>query len=453
MLKHGVEALPEILGSDALGTRSRSGDLFSSNVPVAAKRHETYRLESADGLSLPSVIVPAAGDVEDFLATVATYYQEQSPLSAVVHILGDETVGLLVRQSEGSSIPMVSNRKSSRLAGIGAAIGEATLAGIEARDPSSSISYAACRRTLAFSLCRAMFLYDTVLRPDVLAERWVRLRKLTGLSVSAASTDAILLAHALAFGGADPSTSPQIDARLGEAIRGLARDDDGHDELLVPAVVELYPATKRYFDDLKGAFDARMAAFTRLVDEIQAGSRGVHTDEIAVAIACNRIFPGSFAHAGVLGNLVNVFPAALIWYGVLAAISKPSASQHLSPSLLSKLERDVLDSFTLEQRPRCDISLEELEVLSRTPLRPETVKPSQQRVLLVALLPGVDTYTRFSLEGDAMGERVRRDAEADELRRRVSRLLEDALYALRKSETLSREPTTTSVSRKQRKDR
>jgi hypothetical protein len=453
MLKRGVETLPEILGSDALGTRPHSPDLFSSNAPVAARRHETYRLESADGLSLPSVIVPASGDVEDFFATVATYYQEQSPLSAVVHVLGDETAGLLVWQSKRSGIPTAGHRSSSRLAGIGAAIGEATLAGVEARDPSSSISYAACRRTLGFSLFRAMFLYDTVLRPDVLAERWIRLRKLTGLSVSTDSTDAILLAHALAFGGADPSKSPQIDAGLGQAISVLVKDDDGDDELLVRTVVGLYPATKQYFDDLRGAFDGRMAAFTRLVDAIQTGSRGVRTDEIAVAFACNRIFPGSFAHAGVLGKLVSVFPAALIWYGVLAAISRPSASQQLSPSLLSKLERDLLDSFTFEQRPRCDISLEELEVLSRTPLRAETVKPSQQRVLLVALLPGVDTYTRFGLEGDVVGERVRRDVEADELYRRVSRLLEEALYALRKSATLSREPTTTSVNRRQRKDR
>ncbi|AXW63600.1 hypothetical protein CJO94_17125 (plasmid) [Ralstonia solanacearum] len=260
----------------------------------------------------------------------------------------------------------------------------------------------------------------------------------------------VLLAHDLALRGGGDSNSSHIEASLNGALRAHATGDDGDAGLLASVLVELYPATKGYFDDLRGSFDGRMTAFTQVVEVIQASSRGMRVDEIAVAFACNRILPGSFAHTRVLARLVEFFPAALVWYGFFAALAKPTASQQLSPGLLAKLERDLLDPFSFEQRPRCDISLEELEVLSRASLRAEAVKPSQQRALLVALLPGVDIYTRFGSEGESADDRVRRDAEADALHGRVSRLLEEALYALKKADAVKRGSTMASSNRRLR---
>lgn len=438
MLRHSAETISEILGSDVPGALSLSKDLFSSSLIALPKLHETFRLEPDDGLSLPNVIVPASGDAEDFFAAVATYYQDKSPLSAVVHVLSQETACLIAKRSKASKNRAASHSRSFRLACLGAAIGETTLAGLGAHEIGGALSYAACRRTLAFSLCRATYLYESVLRADVLAERWTRLRKLTGLSVSAAANEAVLLAHGLALGSASSSSLPRIDTTLNNALQVYARGDDCDGDLFMPVLVALYPATKQYLDDLRGAFDGRMTVFTRLIEAIQASSRGVRMDEIAVAFICNRILPGSFAHAGALAKLVEFFPAALIWYGFFAALSKPSASHRLSSSMIAKLERDLLDSFSFEQRPRCDISLEELEVLSRAPLRAEEVQPSHQRALLVALVPGVNLYTRFGSEGDAVGDRIRRDAEAEELHGRVSKLLEEALYTLKKAGTVNR---------------
>lgn len=438
MLRHRAEAISEILGSDMPGALSLSKDLFSSSLIALPKLHETFWLELDDGLSLPNVIVPASGDAEDFFATVATYYQDKSPLSAVVHVLNQETACLIAKRPKASKSRAANHSRSFRLACLGAAIGETTLAGLGAHEIGGALSYAACRRTLAFSLCRMTYLYESVLRADVLAERWARLRKLTGLSVSATAIEAVLLAHSLAQGETSSSSLPRIDAALSKALQVCASGDGCDGDLLMPVLVALYPATTQHLDGLRGAFDGRMAVFTRLVEAIQDNSRGVRMDEIAVAFFCNRILPGSFSHAGVLARLVEFFPAALVWYGFFAALSKPSASQQLSPSLIAKLERDLLDVFSFEQRPRCDISLEELEVLSRTSLRAETVQPSHQRALLVALIPGVNLYTRFGAEGDAAGDRIRRDAEAEKLHARLSQLLEDALYTLKKAEPLNK---------------
>jgi hypothetical protein len=192
-----------------------------------------------------------------------------------------------------------------------------------------------------------------------------------------------------------------------------------------------------------------MMAFTRLIGAVRESSRGVRADEIAVAFICDRILPGSFAHSGVLATLVDTFPAALIWYGLFAALSLVSGPHQASSGLVTKLERDLLETFSFEHRPRCDICLEELEVLSRASMRSEVFKASQQRSLLVALLPGVDVYSRLNLEGDAVEERTRREAAIEDVRGRVSFLLEEALHVLKGHETVRNAPTN----RRQRKDR
>lgn len=439
MLIRDTEAISEILGSDTPEKWSMSKDLFSANLIVPPKLHETFRLDPADGLSLPNVIIPASGDTEDFFATVATYYQDQSPLSAMVYVLSQETATLITKRAKESKKRATSQSRRFRLACLGAAIGETTLAGLGTNEIGRALSYASCRRSLAFSLCRTTYIHESTLRADALASRWTKLRKLTGLSVSKESTASVLLVHDIALGKSVTSSLPRIDTPLSKMLQEYADGNDSDGSMLMLTLVRLYPMTKAYVDNMRDAFDNRMTAFTQLVKSIQISSRGTRIDEIAVAFFCNLILPGSFAHTGVLAKLVDFFPASLVWYGFFAALSQPSASQRLNPNLIAKLERDLLDTFSFEQRPRCDISLEELEVLSRGSLRAESVQPSQQRALLVALVPGVDVYTRFGSEGGSINERSHRDTETDELHTRVSKLLEEALLTLNKTGMQSKE--------------
>jgi len=436
MLKRSTEALSEILGLDKSTPPTEGGDLFSSKTFSVTKYHETLRVKQSDSVSLPNVIVPADGDAEDFFATLATYYQDRSPLSALVHVLSGETAELLAKRAKGSDLRKGEREKAFRIASVGAMLGEATFLRLGVPD-GDEVTYAGCRRTLAFSLSRATLLYGHTVPPHLVADRWVRLRKIARLRVSDATVETVLLIHCLASGVGLQSESSGVTQLLNEALKVLIESDDSSDEMLSAALVELYPAIKEHLDDLRGAFDGRLKAFMRIVDAIQTQSRGVRSDEIAVAFFCNRILPGSFSHAGLLAKMMNVFPSAVVWYGFLSALSPASNSKRINPGLVAKLERDLLDPFSFEQRPRCDISLEELEVLSRTSLRSDLLRPSQQRSLLVSLLPGIDVYTRLGSEDNLAVERIRREAEADELNARASKLIEEALYTLKKARAVS----------------
>lgn len=451
MLKRRLETLSEIIGSDNLDTTVRANDLFLSHTSVPAIKHETFRLEPSDGLKLPTVIAPYSGDTDDFFATVATYYQEASPISALTHVLGHETIELLTGTHKSSSKRNPARDSALRMTHLGAAIGEATLAALNSPE-SGGHSYAACRRTLSYAIARASFVHGAKVSADLVADRWTRLRTMTGLRVSGEIAAAVLLAHAVSEDNPQILSGASDSSALYDALSAVVRKGWSEENRVKNSILASYPKIERHIDEMSGPFDGRMTAFTRIVESIQSSSHGVRQDEIAVAYLCNRILPGSFAHSGVLIRLMEFYPAALIWYGIFAVASRKFSLKRWDDGLLAKLERDLAEPFSIDQRPRCDISLEELEVLSRATLRPEVIKPSQQRALLVALLPGVDVYTRFGPEANAVVERARSEPGINEASNRAAKLLEEALRILKAVEPADRQTYSAPSTRRRRKD-
>jgi len=430
MLRHRAETLSEILSAGGQRDSSPRTDLFSSSFPAEERTFDCYQSAIPDGLSVPQVIVPRSGDLEDLFATIATYYPDQSPLTALAHVLTPESASMVMQGQ--NSLPNNARERHGRYrrAMIGAALGEAALAALGAQDGSGGLpSYSVIRRTLAFALARGHQLYGEQVSARQMASKWMRLRDITGLPRSQSTAQAVVLAHEVASGRTiqEPTGMMDRNVHFYRAVHSFVagHDPDGND--INFAIATCYPEAERLLRELSGVFDGRMRAFAQLVQTIQMYSRGAEVDEIAVGYICNRILPSSFAHSGALVPLAPFFPASLVWYGYFSLLSKPAKTSSLSAGLLLKLERDLVEPFSLEQRPRCDISLEELDVLSRATMRAEAIKPTQQRALLVGLLPGVDVYTRFGSDVDTSVERARHDAEMLARNGRVANLLQEAL--------------------------
>lgn len=450
MLKSNREDLPTILGMQDVG---KAGDLFSSSSLRDTKLHETYRSEKNDRQSLPNVIIPESDDLDDFFATIATFYEDIMPLSSSVFVLNSATTSLLKGTIKSFRPRFDSEDKYIRTAMIGASMGEAILMGLNLVEKGGAPSYSACTRTLSHTLCRGSILYGKKLNAELLMSRWVRLRKISMLDVSSKVTEAIFFIHALLTSSMALSNNNYENKLLEEAILLLAKNHEfnNHNNKILWILCDLYPEIRSFIEALEGPFDERMAVFTRIVSVIQKGTRGVRIDEIAVAYFCNAIFPGSFAHTPVLAKLINFFPAALVWYGVFSILTKPNSAKSVQSGLYTKLERDLLEEFSFEQRPRCDISIEEFEVISRTAFRTESIRPSQQRILYVSLLPGVNIYTRLGVEEHARIEQTLRDSEMERLNNHVEKLLVEALSVLKEGSTNKRNAVR-SPSRLSRKD-
>lgn len=425
-----LESAADILGLESVGgSRQQAQDLFSSSISRAAPLYRSFRL-SDDRRQLPLVVISEASDTEDLFATVATYYAAQSPLTAQVHVLSSE-----IRQcfdSLDSSVTPDSSLLSRRqLALLGACLGETTLVALGSNEGQALPSYSACRRSLGFTVARALALYPTF-DISTAIDRWSRLRQLTGLSVSSASVSTIrLLLSALNATSQDTKVKP-LPPALREALVSYLTNDQP-DVVMEDAILEVYPGVRDVYRQLDGPFDARMSAFLSSVEGIQSYGQGADADSLAVAFVCNKILSGSFSHTRVLLRLVDFFPSALVWYGVFSTTSTGFEIRSFGNGLLAKLWRDLNQSFSFEQRPQCDISLDELEVLMRAPIKSEAIKPSQQKIALVGLLPGLDVYSRFSNDESSISSvdsPQNQHSIDDEKLRRATQLMAEATALL-----------------------
>lgn len=454
MLSKTLATLSQIFGDAASRRESNpSGtDLFASNVNAPAKQHEAYVERGRDGSDLPLVIVPEGGDSDDFFATVATFYPERSPVSSFLHVISKETLPLF----QASQLPDFGDSQKDvrplQKAMIGAAFGETYLYGLSTNSSLSGLSYSACRQSLSFSIARAAGLYGDALRVDDLAKRWTDLRNLSGRPATSTFSTTVVQIYALGANDRYAREDETLDPAVADALASVLSGQTYELIDLRQTLERTYPGLGPMFDELRRSFDGRMSAFTRFVKEIQGNSRGARTDAVAIALACDAIQPGSFAHVGVLGKLTDFFPDALIWYGCLSALSSTSTSGRVDPGIAWKLERDLVEEFSFERRPRCDVSIDEVRILLRASDGRDLFRPANQRLLNVALLPGVDITVRFGTEGEA-GERTRRDAEAHQIDDRVVRLLEEALYFANRSVAIRRGGSGITSTRRPRKDR
>lgn len=430
-LETALESTSQILGLDAqVGLKAPSADLFSTTLTSPARVHQTFRSSSGAG-QLPSVVIPAEFDLEDFFATVATYYPGQSPLTAYVHVLGEDLKECF-DPAQPDIVPDSRGLNRRQIARLGACLGETALAALGSSEAALNPSYSACKRSLGYALARTVALYPSFEKSVAVEKRWARLRRLSGLVVSQVAVRAVCAIHAAASDGAVPSNECALAPRLRSAL--VTHVAVSHaDNVLEHVLIEFYPQLGGIALEIDGPFDARMGVFLRAVEEIQRSSQGAEADSLAVGYFCNRILPGSFAHGKVLARLVEFFPSALVWYGMFCSTSLSFDARHFGNGLFAKLGRDMSQPFSFAQRPQCDLSLDELEVLMRTPLRSEAIKPIQQKIASVALLPGLDVFSRFTPDEDGHGGRdspATRTGVSDERLTRATQLLGEAVSLL-----------------------
>ncbi|MDP2876034.1 MAG: hypothetical protein Q8O00_07605 [Holophaga sp.] len=445
----GLEPISEILGpSLKAGSKAPSADLFSTTLTTPARLHRTFRSALGAG-QLPLVVIPGEFDLDDFFATVATYYPSQSPLTAHVYVLGKDVVKCF-DSTQSNVVPDGRGLNRSQTARLGACLGETALAAINSVDGVLNPSYSTCKRSLSYTLARTVALYPSF-DANQAADRWDRLRRLTGLPVSQVAVRAVRIVHAAASNGSARPDEGVIAEQLRSALEThMAAPNAG--DVLQHVILEHYPGLRGIVSEIDGPFDARMNVFMKAVEEIQRATRGSETDSLAVGYFCNRILPGSFAHGKVLTRLVEFFPSALVWYGAFCSTSPSFDARNFGNGLFAKLGRDISQPFSFAQRPQCDLSLDELEVLMRAPVRTDAIKPIQQRIAAVALLPGIDVLSRFIPNEDSPSGKEPPSIKSgvyDERLTRATQLLDDAASLLHDLQS-GRERITPPVSNSKR---
>lgn len=389
MLKQRIENISDLLGKST--PKAKPEDLFSEK--GEADLYTAYRSSVPDGLPYPHAII-AGDDLNIIFSKVGAYHSDASPLSSFSHILERSFADLVgMKRRSPQELP-----DRFYLSCIGAAIGETLATGApSSKEPSSVATYSATSRSLSIALARARSIYGSQSESLDIAQRWTRVRAISGLGARPEIVDAAMIVGKVASGCG--SMADLLPADLTEALRHFSVGGSSARVSTASAFNNLYNGFEAILATYSGAFDGRITAFSKIVELVLKNSRGARVDSIAIAFACDAVSPGSFSHSRVLLELIELVPAALPWYGFFAGSQQGGLQQFHYSGLFHKLERDVRTPFSFEERPRCDISLEELETLRQADLPPSVLRPVMDRMVLVSIFPGVNMFARTGIDG------------------------------------------------------
>jgi len=361
----------------ALGARSSDPtiDLFLAAKSDDKHFHQWLFADDGDPLGLPVAVIPAQGDFDAIFADVATYYPSWSPLSSAIYVLGENLSFLEESTGVARIAPKVSQRSCA--AAVGLAIGETM--SVAPKPHAEAVTYSASRRSLAYCLARSHAIHPAVPLHRV-AARWMGARELSRMDVPLEVSASVLwISQQLRFQKAPSAENSPLRSAV---QRFLIGDDD--QRALLRAFIEASPVIESLLKDLSGPFDNRMLAFERIAAEVlNHKTWGTELGGICLGYFCNQLLPGSLSHFGALARYQTQFPSVHVWYALFGSLSANFDWQGIFGGVGFKLVRDIGRSFSYLDRPECDISIEEFEVLSRLSLKTSVLKPSQQKSLTI----------------------------------------------------------------------
>jgi hypothetical protein len=396
MYKKKMASVSEFLGSDK---RFRLDDLFSSKSEEKSYLNLYWNEYSDTNIDFPSLIVLPDNKLEDFYVEIATFFPENSPITAYSNVIGerfDEEVGLSVRGGDYLNIYRGLSGGILNVS-VSLAIAETYSNLLIHSEGEAAISFSACRRSLSYCVARARFLYPSISFSEV-SDRWAELRHICRMPTSDELSHTIQTIFSILSEAPQSVKSTEMPFDLITLISSLDKGESASDSDFSYFFSNSYEGLSQYSKQFSGSFDDRIFAFEGIAGIVKNNSKGLLLDSICLAFFANSILPGSLGHLKLLSRYSVNFPTCILWYGLFAGLSIGFEVDSVQDGIGRKLLRDIRNKFDASVSPQTDISLDELRVLSRIKLKSSVIKPLHQRAMLVSLYPGVEVLTRFLSE-------------------------------------------------------
>jgi len=270
------------------------------------------------------------------------------------------------------------------------------------------LSPAACESTYSYAMTSALAHSLSGSTVTDIGKRWSDVRRLTKQPVRSPTVEELSFPWAiLCFLGAHGRSvewSGSLRGGDATAIVSACQELLQHGEIplsLLPAATHL---PKSLLSEIRGQTrEERVAVFETMALRASAGdARGSQFEAFQLAYLASQISPGTFEHFELLTPYLTVHPTILVWYGLLAGLTP--TSQKLGGGLGLRVLRDALMPEYWLDRPTCDVSFFELEILL-TAENPQTdFRVGSQSQLVVELAPAVRTILRWPPKPESAGE-------------------------------------------------
>ena len=387
------------------------------------------RLVWEEGRSLkdqPSVLLVSAGDAKEFFAWVNTYLERWKPISSFIRVIADDSF----RPSD------LAERRdlwtSSLLDGaLGILLAEAfTDLTLRSGPSQRPLRLDRCLATCSYVLGRSMALGWRC--PTKVAEKWALSKDLLGIAERPLAPDHVLAPWStlLGFGGVECAGHDNGPLEIMEVCETLHRTGE-IEQAALGSLTKRWPDLREAFAHMNGPLEDRVRSFDTAVSSTFRKRRQIPRSIVFVcALLASRISPGTLDHVGILVPHLHRHRDIVLWYGLCAGVTKGSSLREHSRNLGRRILRDMTEDETVFSKPRCDLSVEELSVISVASSFVNAIPNALPGRLLVEVAPCVNTvlWSRHgtSRVSPTYPERERSDQAVDaameELERAVSRI-------------------------------
>lgn len=340
--------------------------------------------------SLPEMIWVKSQKVDDFLAWTSTYLSGLQPFTAFCRVLDCDVVNEILLRKKTKSFEKIQG------ACVGVVIGESvTLNGnrdLNAITPTSILS------TYSFAMARAFALGIVPENNDTITMRWLNARKLTKQSTRVLGAekmqDVWAVLRLLGMGKLTKKNKMKYTEDIltvFDSCCELARTNSISAKTWGKLTNNIVSHVE--FDtQMKGAIEKRVLWFEKCSNAIQKEYRNKQTiGAFLCAFLVSQIAPGSMKYIELLRPLLRDFPSVIVWYGLCAGISSKTMVYDYERGLGRRILRDLQHCDPIYGKPMCDVSLDELRVLSRSELPNMQIRSISHMHLMVEIAPGIMT--------------------------------------------------------------
>jgi hypothetical protein len=258
----------------------------------------------------------------------------------------------------------------------------------------------ALARTCSFAVARDLALHHQMGFGSLVCDAWFRARDLMrqpSMRIPAASLKApweVMFCLLRLDAGESHVHSGDVASEIVAAcleIHSVGCIQDPGWENLVAGVSELREIRTR----MTGPREERVLVLESALDSIGRSRVGPAIGGFLSGYLTSLLAEGTLEHGAILHPRVKAFPTALLWYGFCAGLCAQSKLKSYLGGVGRRILRDLLRSEGAIDRPTCDISLPELEVVMMPENAEADVRVSIPGFMAVELAPSVVTVLKL----------------------------------------------------------
>lgn len=329
-------------------------------VPKSSKELSLLWRESPNvSFSLPNVVVIDGKKQKDFIAWVSTYFPHIRPFTSQCRIVAEQTARTLLSsaQSENEFV-------ETRTAQTALIIAEAVCYSV-GHVSLSQLPFSAFERTLSYSLSQGMRSYNRSTEVDWctrICSLWQQFRDLSKQKKLALTPEDVGAVWRVLTNLKSPSKTRELEEVFTMHWREQTLTEDLWESLF--ELLNLKLGKDVVVALTSGPRETRVEIANALIQGLATDSKGAspQTVSFALALITSQINPGNLDYFELLHPVVERFPQAFLWYGLLTGIVPKSDSNSFSDGLGWLIERELGRHYTLLDRPHCDVALTELNV-------------------------------------------------------------------------------------------